>query len=345
MCAALALFGVAGAPDAASAHHPNATAKVGTTSGPSQSEVGADDVPAPRLDASLAYEMFFFGRVMRGSDDYDRAGLGTVQMYLLSTSLALELASRTRATLRVPVGVLLSNPVDGEAEVASAGMGDMQLTVAQEMRSDRAGGPAIGLRLRGGLVAPTGRYETEESFSLTDIVGSPDGSVAPVTYNTRASLGGDTWSLIAAAELEWDASERVRLQLASTIFQPLTTTSDGIRWGLDGEIGAQSRVAAIPGRLVIGGGIDYRFHGRDQVPLDEVPAMDGDDPGAGDGAPGRESSGGRHELGLGLGISARLTRPLSCAIRVRLPVWQRVSGIQLVETVATTASCSMTLGL
>ena len=321
----------------ASAHHSSSTSRVGGASDFRRVGVANSTIAPPRLDAAMAYDLLLFDRVLQGSDTYDKAQFGSVLINFISVSLGLELASSTSGALRIPFGIVVLNPVDGAAET-SVGLGDVHVTVGQELFSlfDRAGTLPMSLRVRVGLVVPTGRYEPDASLSLTDVSGSADGSIDLVTYNARASMGAGVWSFLAAAELDWRVHDSVSLQLSAAVLQPASATSDNIRWGTDAELGGLATIELIRDALMVRGHMDYRFHSRDDVQqvVDEMPGM-----------VRRERVGGRDEIGLGLGVEARPGRGFTCSVRGRIPAWQQVGGIQLVETVSTTVSCAFAMGI
>ena len=114
---------------------------------------------------------------------------------------------------------------------------------------------------------------------------------------------------------------------------PVTETRDDLQWGVDVSLGARSNLRMFEGALTLSAGPVYRFHGKDRVGAEA--SLDG--VGA--------RVGGRHEVGLATGVLARVSKGLSCGVNVHVPVYQRVGGIQLVESASGSVRCSLAFGL
>lgn len=327
---------VLGAPPAARAHHGTSTTRVGGLGGFQRIATRRDALPPPRADGALVHDFSFFDRVLEGAEGYDQADLGAVVVTTLSPTFRLLLDTGTSVGLRVPIGISVASPAEGDAQTL-AGLGDLQLSAAQELTAlwDRERDLPLAVSVRVGMVAPTGRYEPDVGFSVTDVSGSSEGTIDLITYNTRATLGAGVWSLVGALELDWDVVDRLSLTATGQLVQPFTRTSDDIFWGLDAEVALYTSFAVLPGRFRVGLGADYRYHGLDEIPVeDEVT-----------GALVRDAVGGRDEVGLGLGVEARFTNRLGCSVRGHVPVWQRVGGVQLVETFSVTTGCAYAVEL
>lgn len=323
---ALAALLALAAPSGAFAHHGQATNRLGPD--PGGGRLVWSDAPPPRVLVTAGYDHTHFSRARQGAGAYARADLGRVSVDTLTLAANVELASRTRFVLQLPVGLTTVRPARAAAQTA-AGLGDLTLGVAQPWS---LGGP-WRLQAEAGLVLPTGRYANDAALSLTDVSGVSDGGVDLVTYDTRASLGAGTWSpyadLTAGARVgRWAGAVGVTVQA------PLTRTSDDIRWGYDVETRVSGQVGVWrAGRfgVTVGAGVDYRRHGRDDVPNLETGET--------------EATGGRHDVGARLRVQVDLPGQVWCAAQARLPVWQYAGGVQLMETVSAGATCAVSVGL
>ncbi len=321
---------VVGLPATVEAHHSNPTSRASANGAAWLGSVMGAGTSS--LDARLATEIAYFGRLQ--ADDETPPGMGDLVVATLVPTLVAQGDSGTAVVLTQPVGFVRTDPREGAAET-SFGLGDLSLTVSQELiglfgPSKVQPGP-LAIRVRLLTVAPTGRYLPEPALSVTGVENTADGALDVVTYDTQASLGAGVWSVGAGLDIDYQLSPRWRVGVLGQVTQPLTTTSDDIRWGRD--VDTLVGVTVIPWREVLGLAlqVDYRWHDRDDIPEDE--------------GTGRSRVGGRHEVGIAGGFEFRVGENLSCAGRVHVPVFQQVGGVQLVETVSVQTSCGYAFAL
>ncbi len=329
---AAASIGLCQAP--ALAHHTSSVAKVGAAQGSAGGGDGiADSVPAPRLDIGLVYNILYFDRVLQGSAAYTKAELGSVLLNLATLSAGLELSSGTRIGVLIPAGMVTASPAESSPS-STVGMGDIQAFIGQDLGSfgrDRS----VELSARFGAALPTGDYERDTGLSLTDLSGSEDGSLDLTTYNVRASLGSGASSLIGLVDLTWRAHARLRLRASTGVLYPISSTEDDIRWGRDTHASMAASLELLPNTLVVSGGAHYLWHARDKAPVVDEET----------GLAMNERIGGRHEAIASIAAHVQFNPRISCTLRLQRPLWQRVGGIQLVETLSATTSCTLGVGL
>ena len=313
----------------ARAHHGSATTRMGDVGiGQGAPRLSAP-LPLPQMQSGLLLDGSHFSRVRMGSHGYDRAELGQVAVATLGMQLLLELKSRTFFGLHLPVGVVSVTDPDHNRRVA-AGLGDTAFFVGQQFvpkRKEKTSPVSFMVTL--GLLTPTGRYEPEAGLSLAHVETGADGSLDLLTYNVQTSLGAGSWSPFGKLGVRWQAHRRWALLGESTFVRPVTRARDGVLWGADlqGRLGLL--VEVVEDRLALQPNLNYRHHFRNQVPILDAES----------GVTSRASVGGRDELTVGLDLSAQFGLHLSCALGARVPVWQRVAGVQLVETVGGQLGC------
>ena len=337
-------LGCAWALPTAAHHHAGAVGRVGTSSlslfGPAGA--GRYALAGPELRLALSYDFTFFGRALDGSARFERGDLGTAQLHLMTVATVLELPRGTLFGAALPVGVLsTSPPADSEnAGRTASGLGDVQLWVGQRLapllkRSDSASAPRADLALRAGVSLPTGRYDPSAGLTVTDVVGGPDGSIDIITFDTRTTLGLDTFALMFGMEGALALSSRFALQTSHAVSIPLSQTRDGILWGPD-VVGALLLAATIlPEWLSLAAGPAYNSHFADSVPT-------GRDTAGAD--TGRARLGGRHDVGAAARLFGRLTPRLGYFIRANVPLWQWTGGVQLAETFSLGAALTYSFG-
>ena len=329
-----AALGVGLCATSALAHHTSSVAKVGGAQGSGQrGGAMADALPAPRLDIGLVHDIVYFDRVLQGTEVYTKGELGSVLLNLVTLAAQLELGSGTRLGVLMPAGMITTSPA-GSATSSAVGMGDLQVFVGQDLGSFWRARP-VELALRVGGALPTGDYERGTGLSLTDLSGSEDGSLDLITYNIRASLGAGVSSLVGLAELTWRAHTRVRLQASAGVLYPVSSTEEDIRWGEDVHTSMAISLEVLRGALAVGGGAHYRWHARDEAPVVDEES----------GLATSERVGGRHEAIGSIAAHVRFHPRIICSLRAHVPFWQRVGGIQLVETLSATTSCTFGIGL
>lgn len=333
-------------PTVGKAHHETTTTRLGSLYGtmgvPYQNEQ-----PLPRLNLGAQYDMLVFGRTLNDTSQVEGTQTGEVLMHTVTTDLSVELRSRSRFGLRLPVGVVRTRRLHDA--VRSTGLGDLQFFLAQRWPLRAAwSAPQANTRpqpqdteparwsmgLRTGVVVPTGVYDPRSTVRLTDLQGRSDGSLALSTGNAQASLGAGTYAMQGGLFVSLRARPWLALTLDGGVNQPLRDTEDRIRWGSDVLTTMAVDAIFAKRRLVLRVAADHLFHSRDLVPADN---------GTTSGDPAERSRvGGRHELGLAAGISACF-RAFSLGIQGHIPVWQKARGLQLVETFSLQAICAYSL--
>jgi hypothetical protein len=311
---------------AARAHHGTSGGRV-VPRAPTAARVHGQ-VPPPRLDLALAYDLTVFDRVLDGQTAYDRRAYGAVTLHLATLSVAATLPHGTRASLSVPVGLLTISPPDGPAE-HTAGLADLRVDLGQDVWALLGPPSRFRLVVTAGAVAPTGRADAGAGLSVTDVTPGSDGALNVSTSNTHASLGAGTWSLTGGVEAGY-AARVLDVRLAASGVVPVAETDDGTRWGADLGVEAGARVPFLADRLAARLGADYHRHLDDSVISAEG---------------GRVNIGGRDEVGVFAGLDIRLRPGVDCGVGAHVPVWQSVDGVQLVETAGARLACTVALPL
>ncbi len=310
---------------AAAHHHAGAVGRVGTSSLSLFGGAGARRyaLAGPELRLALGYDFAFFGRALDGSARFDRSELGKAQLHLMTAATTLALPSGTLFGVVLPVGVLSTHPPSESenAQRTASGLGDVQLWVGQRLAPlQKRAAPRADLALRAGVSLPTGRYDPSAGLSVTDVVGGPDGSIDIITFDTRTTLGLDTFALIFGVDGALALSPRLSLQTSHTVSIPLTRTRDGILWGPDVAGTFLLTVTLVPEWLSLAAGPAYSSHFADSVPIDA------------EGDARRARLGGRHDVGAAARLFGQLTPRIGYQVRVNVPLWQWTGGVQLAET-------------
>ena len=316
----------------ASAHHDAAVGRVGGT-GLGTRDATALPVPLPRLEVGLAYDTRGFTRTLRGSETYAGRELAAVDVHLVTTSVGFQLESWTSLGVEVPVG-LVRTRAGGDDPTSTAGLGDLRLWAARRLANRKNGDRRLAVWGQLGLQAPTGRYADEAAVSLVDLVPDEDGGITVTPYDTRASLGSGVWTPSASFDARITRG-RWSAVLGVGAMVPLDRTPDDIRWGADLNAGAGSQVSLRKGTVVLGALAELQHHTTDT--LDHKPA-DTDQVTT-------IHVGRRTAIRAGAQLGARINKRTTCGAQLRLPVWQHVQGMQLVETWSTTAQCRVGVGL
>lgn len=317
------------------AHHGSSVGRIDAhpaMTGPADA-VDDGDQGVPRMELSLHYYTASFDRAVEGSTTYTEEAFGSVFLRVFHAGATVEFASNTQLGVALPFGTLERTDTDGVVS-SSPGLGDVHLFVAQDLAkfwSTQA--PAYELDARVGALLPTGDYDRDARLVVTASETDADGGVSTFTHDNRSNLGMGAFALSTGLDFEWHAARYIRPGAGVSVVQPLTETVDEIQWGTDVTVDARATFPVLGERLEIAPGIDYHFHGHDELPLA--------DPQTGQFT--SQHVGGGNELGAVLGVRSRIVDPLRCAARPRLPVWQHVEGIQLVESFSVVLGCSLLL--
>lgn len=319
----LTLVVIALTPAVVRAHHDST---VGRIDSPRLLSVESSELPTPRIDSAAGYTFSRFGRLLDGRDTRDADGAISVHLMHLMNRVVLNDDWAVGAF--VPLGVSTASTDDGDDQ-NSAGLGDMTLFVERRLWDDER----LRVTVDGGLLLPTGRYDPDNALSVSDLQTSDDGGLDLATFDTRSSLGADVWAARGGVDLRW-VGTRIRPGLRVALSQPLSETSDGIRWGADVWTRLDAAASLFGDALNVHLGFDYRKHFGDRLDFadeDEVPE--------------RRTVGGRDDIGAVVDLQVPLGDALSCGASARLPVWQRAGAIQWVETLSTSFQCAYGFGL
>ncbi|MEO1482406.1 MAG: transporter [Myxococcota bacterium] len=304
-------------PGAALAHHDGAIGRIDPTSAqlvtPGRGE-------APRLDSSLAYRFAYFGRVLDDGSTVD--GDGAIEVHLAVLGARVYATDSVFFSAALPVG--LSRTEGERFDEQTRGLGDMTLGVGYATQWSR-----VLLSAEAGMVLPSGRYEPENALTISDITTTAEGGLDLALFDTRASLGADTWAAQAAVTAALPLGPWIPRARLSAV-QPLTDTEDGIRWGTD--LSAAADLAWTGGPVTLSGGAEWRSHLEDrlQVGSDDAPL---------------ERLGGRDQLSVLAEISVATGEDARCGIAGSVPVYQRTGAPQVVETFSGSLQCAFALGL
>lgn len=315
------------------AHHGSSTSRI--SQNPGHALGGHHGRGQTSLVLGLESFSSYFGRVLRDRAQEKQVELGSVFLNQLSLGLGLSLASNTTVGLKMPLGYVEAKPGAGQKTKTAFGLGDLQLYAAQDLLSMLQIHSPLTLRLQGGLILPTGRYEADNQLRATEVRPADGGQILVTTYNAQTSLGADSWSIFLGLSAGLPLGSDLRLEAMVGSMLPLSRTDDAMRWGWDlySQIGA---AWAFWGPLEGGLAVVYRHHGKDNVPIINETTKK---------RTGFEGVGGRDDLGLGVKLDARITEALGCGIKIDVPLWQRAGDVQLVETLSGGLHCSMLIGL
>lgn len=249
-----------------------------------------------------------------------------MRLNLISATTQVTLPSSTFFGLGAPFGHLTASSPDGN-KYSAWGLGDIELLAGQVL-FQRTPEVPFQLRLHATLTTPTGRYRPAAALSTSFASTAEDGSLVLSTYDSRANLGAGSWAGGGALTSNVWFGQRWQLELLTAVAAPISSTTDGIRWGADWLVRATSTFELIDDRLDIVAGPDYRHHSPDRV---SVPTSDGE----------RVNGSRRNEVGVTFGVAVRAFSPLRCRVEGHLPLWQHATRTQLVETFVAGASCEV----
>ncbi len=306
------------------AHHTSSTSRLATNTGPvlaqSPSELGS-----PLFRSGFLYESNYFSQSKEGAARYEKSKLGRVWTQTLASQLSLTLPTRSYLGLTLPVGLLELKAPDTPT-LRRAGLGDVSLYLAQELLPAHWETP-WSMRAAIGLSAPTGAYEPEHRLSVHSIENAEYGYTSVSTYNAQASLGSGSFSGQLTLQTFFELGQRSQLSGQLRYEQPLSRTEDGILWGSDLEAQVKLQMKVTKERFSVSLGTSYRTHFPDHLPAAEHESHG-------------SLAGRRDELALEAGLLYRSHRAHFCQLGVRLPYFQHVQGVQLVETVSGYLKCS-----
>lgn len=293
-----------------SAHHDSAVGRIDTRPLRWVQATTGDD---PRLESTVFYQFTRFDRFL--DDRAAQVGSGSIDVHQTVLTSRWFMTGSTFLSAVLPFGVSLTR--EGERTEHTRGLGDLRLGLGRATQWQ-----SLSITVEGNVMVPTGRYEPNNTVSVSRFVESPRGGLDLSTFDTRASLGADVWSAqaaVAISRLFPLATPRVRL-FAS---QPLTETSDGIRWGAD--LAAVLDLSRQFGALNVGAGTEWRTHLRDRLMLV--------------GTDTEQSVGRRDQLSALMDVSVALASDARCGVHLSLPAFQRAEMSQVLETYSGSARC------
>jgi hypothetical protein len=322
---ALALVG------AALAHHDVAVSQVSASSLPSSTAVDVV-VPSPRLQFGVSHDVVALGRMQRGTEAYEGTAQRAISVHTLNPSFGVRWATQTSLTATLPVG-LVHTRLDGVSG-AAGGVGDLRVEVGQGVSARPEAARPWSVAVRAGFTAPTGRYEPDPAVRVTDVSAGEGGAILVTNYDLRASLGAGSWGLTTGVRAGGSLG-RVELAASGDLLLPVGLTPDSIQWGATVDARLELTGAVAARRVGLGAGVEGRWHFADRLHVidaqDNVPIVAG--------------VGQRSGLAVSAGISGRVSDGVVCGLRVRVPVWQQVQGVQMVESVASSVGCRFAVGM
>lgn len=319
-----------GLPTVAAAHHETGVTRVdGLFSG----GLASLDlrVPAPRLELGIAFDEVRFGKVLRGRDRLTGVAVDGVIVRSVTPSAGVWVDEQTRFQVQVPTGAI-SRRTEGRWET-SPSVGDLELSALRRVEIRPESDRPLSLFIEGAVSLPTGSYAEHALVSVDDVGAGDDGSLVLTTFDTRASMGAGA----PIASLRITARQPIgKVELIGGLSGgvPLWRTPDGIRWGPDMDLRTGAMAPLREGSTFVRAEVDGRLHAPDGFAVPEP----------GEEATGRRV-GGRASIGLSGGVVQQIGQRAACALQARLPAWQKVQGVQLVETVAFSARCGVSWGL
>lgn len=316
------------------AHHDQALSRVQNNSanrfrfgsGPSAGLLGR---------AGLSFNFAHFGQTLRGSKSAQKLQVGTVSLHTLDLEVGVTKNNLWSLQLGLPMGMVVQRPSMGPKR-SDWGFGDLRLVAQLQLLALFAPKNTRNvLWLSGGIEAPTGRYRKGAALTATEVKGLHDGTINVQTYNVQTSLGAGLWTPMASLRYERRLGERFLGAAQGNLRWPVGQSADRHRWGLDlgaqGQLGAQffkkSTIATLSA--------EYLNHRPDRIwLLDEVTAE------------GKHHRlGGRQSLIGALGLEFRWASRWSCHVDARVPLWQQVKGVSLVQSIAVSTGCAAQIGL
>ena len=303
-------------------HHTSQVTRIGAPPATTSSSIHERKEP-PRLSLGLALSFSYFGRARFGSEPYVKNALGKAWVETNTLDLTVALPKRFLVGVFVPAGVIqVRSPNRGNR--TTTGLGDITLALEKQFQSPSSA-PWLRVSFRSGLSLPTGEYRSESAFLFSEIAGGPNGEVGLRTYDSRAGLGADTFSLSGSVDVSARVHPNVVIRNTTAIRVPLGQTRDEIRWGSDIS-SAISLGGSLTETVALVGGAGFRMHLPDETRMVEGPGT-------------HVRTGGRQDVAIELGLSVSITRALSCAAQARYPVWRHVSGVQLVDSFGLETNC------
>ena len=310
------------------AHHGEVTSRVNTRTGWG----GLGERERSVLGLNFRYHYQDFGRALNDTQPYERAPLGEVHAHAFATRAQLKLSPRFGVSALIPLSLLEIITPNAERERAW-GFGDVEL--ALDWFAFKTGRARLTITL--GASAPTGRYAELKALSVTEVKGDDQGMFSLTRYQAQASLGSGAWMARAQMRGAVHIGDLWCAELSALVRTPLSRTPDDLLWGADFEVmsGVTRRLGQEAQALI---GLSWGEHTRDQMSALAQSEEMGEDLSA------WSASGSRREVALWLGVSSRVTSALICELTARLPMWQRVEGVQLVERVSGGVGCQWLWG-
>lgn len=309
-------------PGKAVAHHTSQVSRLGAPTIAVRSSAKKNHTP-PRLSIGLALSFSHFGRARLETKPYIKNAIGKAWVETNTLDVTLALPRRFFTSLSLPTGLIRLLPPN-ESSRTTKGLGDLTLALGRQIPGTSSL-PWLSAIFRGALTVPTGQYREESAFLLTEIAGGANGELGLRTYDSRASLGADTFSVNGSISIAAQIHPRIFLQNMTAFRLPIGRTRDDIRWGSDLE-STISLGGSLTKAVTLLGGAEFRKHLPDQTRMLE-------------GTMTHASTGGREDLGLEFGVSIGITKAISCGGRARFPIWQQTSGVQLVYSFGLETNC------
>lgn len=283
-----------------------------------------------RVVITLQEQLSSFAHLADAQGVTDSGRFGSVAIAMSTLGVRLRLAGSAQLLASLPWGLAVVRSPAGDTRTFM-GLGDARLGLGVDLANLRRAGAVarargVGIPVRVQLVAPTGRRDRSANLSQTNVDGmGSSGQWSLLETNADANLGAGAWAAQVNVGFSVATTRWLTLALWGQWLRPLTSTSEGRRWGQDLLLGTGAR-AALPGSAVaITGGVDARWHSTDI-------AADGDRLGA------------RGDLGVSVGLSVRVTSWLRCATSVRLPTGRRAERRVLMESVSAGGQCQVGFG-
>jgi|GEM_PF-1926683 len=278
------------------------------------------------------HQVTHFGHTLVDADRRSEAET-PVSLDISTTRLTLQLPTSTAVQLAMRVGTQVVADTSWRPM-----LGDTDLVVTQDLLAPLAAlRPFASWTVSGTLRLPTG--DAADAVALQDVFIA-DGEVQLLTTQMQSSMTmGAPWAAVST-RLQVRPWWWLGGSLSAMAGAPLTSTHQGVRWGPDAGIDAQIDTAPGLRWVRMAAGVDLRLHGEDQA---LVWAID-DDTGKLDvSTPPQPMTGGQRIDVGGLLIASLATSWGDCSAGGRLPLWQAVSGMQLVESFTVFANCAVQL--
>ena len=288
---------------------------------------GSKAMGLPRMRVRATLGLSVFDRlVVPRSVSTAVASPGTIVVHLLTLSVIYRLTPGAYLGASSPFGVVRIHPANASS-TTETGNGDLYLFGGQDLMKLMAWPdgyrPSVSVVPHFGVIVPTGQYLPSHALSTEVLLGSQDGALSLVSYDTDASLGSGALSVRGGLDIDHALTRWLGWTAGANVNVPVTRTrGDRIWWPTDWM--ASFDLRAQPGGAFSADGTWW----------DGIFVRVGVD--------GRFSS--HDEFAARVALSYQVESNTACDVRLRVPVYARAPSLALAESISAQAGCHVDLG-